>query len=273
MTDSNTVPVKKRNGIKKDLREIYESRNILRSLISKNLFGRYKNSVLGFGWHFVMPIVMLIVYYVVFTEVRTSPIPNFWVYIAAGIFPFSFMISNLTGGSGAIVSNSGMVKKMYFPREILVLAHVASNFIVMTIGYVAVLTIIATAGYHLNWIPLLLLPIILLLMSIFTTGYTLLFSSLTVYARDVQYILSSISMVFFFMTPMYFLADSISGILSNVIWLNPFTYYIEAFHSIVYFGEIPEIKIILICTVLSLTSILLGLAVFRRLKRGFAERL
>lgn len=97
-SDSSIVPVKRRNGLRKDLREIYESRNILRSLVSKNLFGRYKNSVLGFGWHFVMPIIMLVVYYVVFTEVRASPISDFWVYIAAGIFPFNFMVSNLTGG-------------------------------------------------------------------------------------------------------------------------------------------------------------------------------
>ena len=272
-SDSSIVPVKRRNGLRKDLREIYESRNILRSLVSKNLFGRYKNSVLGFGWHFVMPIIMLVVYYVVFTEVRASPISDFWVYIAAGIFPFNFMVSNLTGGAGAIVGNSGMVKKMYFPREILVLAHVISNFIVMVMGYAVILIIIAVTGYPLDWVPLLLLPAILLLMALFTTGYTLLFSSLTVYARDVQYILSSVSMIFFFMTPMYFLADSVSGMLGNIIWLNPFTYYIEAFHSMVYFGEIPEMKVLLMCIILPLVSMMLGLAVFRRLKRGFAERL
>jgi lipopolysaccharide transport system permease protein len=80
-------------------------------------------------------------------------------------------------------------------------------------------------------------------------------------------------MIFFFMTPMYFLADSVSGMLGNVIWLNPFTYYIEAFHSMVYFGEIPEMKVLLMCIILPLVSMMLGLAVFRGLKRGFAERL
>jgi len=267
------VSVRRRNNFRDDLREIYESRNVLRSLISKNLFGRYKNSVLGFGWHFIMPVIMLIVYYVVFTQIRVSPIPDFWVYIAAGIFPFSFMISNLTGGAGTILGNSGMVKKMYFPREIIVLAYVISNFIVMVIGYTISLFIIAATGYSLKWESLLILPIVLILMAVFTIGYVLLFSSMTVYVHDIQYALNSMSMVFFFMTPMYFMADSISGILRNVIWLNPFTYYIEAFHSAVYFGEIPELKILLACTVLSLVSLMLGLIVFRRLKRGFAERL
>lgn len=271
--DGRSVPVRRRNGLRDDIREIYESRNILRSLVHKNLFGRYRNSALGFGWHFVMPIVMLLVYHVVFTEIRSSPIDDFWVYVAAGVFPFNFMVSNLTGGAGAVVGNSGMVKKMYFPREILVLAHVISNFIVMAIGYAAVVAVIAVAGYPLEWLPLLLLPLIMVLMAVFTTGYVLVFSSLTVYVRDVQYVLNSIGMVFFFMTPMYFLADSVSGTLGNIIWFNPFTYYVEAFHDIVYFGDIPETGIMLGCLLLPLVSMVTGLAVFRRLKRGFAERL
>lgn len=271
--DGRSVPVRRRNGLRDDIREIYESRNILRSLVHKNLFGRYRNSALGFGWHFVMPIVMLLVYHVVFTEIRSSPIDDFWVYVAAGIFPFNFMVSNLTGGAGAVVGNSGMVKKMYFPREILVLAHVISNFIVMAIGYAAVVAVIAVAGYPLEWLPLLLLPLIMVLMAVFTTGYVLVFSSLTVYVRDVQYVLNSIGMVFFFMTPMYFLADSVSGILGNIIWFNPFTYYVEAFHDMIYFGDIPGTRVMLGCLLLPLVSMVTGLAVFRRLKRGFAERL
>ncbi len=262
------------NGnIGRDIREIHASRNILRSLVAKDLFGRYRNSALGFAWHFVTPLVMLAVYYVVFTEIRASPIPDFWVFLASGIFPFTFMTSNLSGGAGAVTGSAGMVKKMYFPREILVLAHVISSFIIMVLGYTAVLAIIALAGYPLDPVSLLTLPVILLLMAAFTAGYVFLFSSLTVYVRDVQYVLGSLTMVFFFMTPMYFVADSVSGLLGNVIWVNPFTYYIEALHSAVYFGEVPELRILLMCAVLPAISLALGLAVFRRLRRGFAERL
>ncbi len=259
--------------VKSDIREVYASRNILRSLISKELFGRYRNSALGFAWHFVTPLVMLAMYYIVFTEIRSSPIPDFWVYLASGIFPFTFMTSNLSGGAGSITSNAGMVKKMYFPREILVLAHVISSFIIMILGYVAVLLIITVSGHSLNPVPLALLPAILLLMIAFTTGYVFLFSSLNVYVRDVQYILGSITMIFFFMTPMYFLSGEVSGMLGKLIWINPFTYYVEAVHSIVYFGEIPGTRVLLMCVILPIISLLLGLTVFRKLRRGFAERL
>lgn len=262
------------NGnVKNDIREVYASRNILRSLVSKDLFGRYRNSALGFAWHFVTPLVMLAVYYVVFTEIRSSPIPDFWVYLASSIFPFTFMTSNLSGGAGCVTGNAGMVKKMYFPREILVLAHVISNFIIMLLGYIAALVIIVISGFPLNPMSLAMLPPILLLIAAFTAGYVFLFSSLNVYIRDIQYILSSFTMVIFFMTPMYFISGDVSGILSKLIWINPFTYYVEALHSIVYFGEIPGLKILLMCIILPIVSLTMGLAVFRRLRRGFAERL
>lgn len=257
----------------RDMREIYEYRSIIRALVSKNLFGRYRNSVLGFGWHFVTPIVMMVVYYVVFTQVRVSPIDDFWIYIGSGIFPFTFMMSNLAGGAGAIVGNSGMVKKMYFPREIIVISQIVSGFITMLIGYAAVLAVVVLSGYHISWSAFLVMPLVLLLMVVFTMGYTFLFSSLTVYARDVQYVLGSVTMVFYFMTPMYFTADSVSGILGSVIWLNPFTYFVESCHSIVYYGVMPEPGIMMVSAMVSAITFIVGLAVFRRLKRGFAERL
>ena len=256
-----------------ELREIWNSRNILRSLVSKNLFGRYRNSALGFAWHFVMPLVMLTVYYVVFTSIRTSSIPDFWVYLASGIFPFTFMTSNLSGGAASVTGNAGMVKKMYFPREILVLAHVISSFIVMILGYAAVLIVIAIAGYPMEPKTMLILPIILILSAAFVTGYVFLFSALNVYVRDVQYILGSITMIFFFMTPMYFPADSVSGILGRIIWFNPFTYFIEAYHDLIYYGVFPELKIMVMCVLLPTASLVIGWLVFRRLRRGFAERL
>ncbi len=261
------------SGIRTELREIWDSRNILRSLVSKNLFGRYRNSALGFAWHFIMPLMMLAVYYIVFTSIRTSDISYFWVFLASGIFPFNFMTSNLAGGAGTITGGAGMVKKMYFPREILVLAHVLSSFIIMLLGYVAVLVIVALAGFPLNLKTLLVLPAILVLSAVFVTGYVLFFSALTVYVRDVQYALSSITMVLFFMTPMYFPATSVSGVLSKLIWFNPFTYFIEAFHNLVYSGAIPELKILLMCVVVPIISVTIGWIVFRRLRGGFAERL
>ncbi len=260
--------------ILQELKLVVDSRNILFSLIKKNLFGKYKNSVAGFAWHFIMPLIMLVVYYIVFTEIRTSVIPDFWVYLTSALFPFFFMITNLTAGSGTIVVNSGMIKKMYMPRELFVIAQVISSLIIMLIGYSIVLFSILLSGYDLNWLSLLYLIPLILFMTVFVVGYVLFFSSITVYVRDVQHILTSLNMVFFVMTPMYFLPDAISGVLSSLIWFNPFTYYVEAYHAIVYFGQFPDLLLSCMCIViLPVLSLVIGSITFYRLEGGFAERM
>ena len=241
-------------------------------MVVKNLIGRYRNSLLGFGWHFVMPIITMAVYYVVFTQIRVNEIRDFWIYLASGIFAFHFMINNLVGGASCIVANSGMVKKMYFPREILVLSQVLSTFIVMVIGYLFVFGTMMGTGYEIKVSLVFIIPFFVLTL-MFVTGYCLLFSSLTVYLRDVQYVLGSISIIFFFLTPMFFTTDSTTGLLNTIVWANPFTYYVEFLHDIIYYGSTPDVAIVIMCTIISITSLLVGMLVFRKLRGGFAERL
>ena len=261
------------SSAKEGITDLYESRSIIKSLIIKDLFGDYRNSILGFGWHFVMPLVMMAVFYMAFSVGSSSALPDFWIYICAAIFPFNFMLSMLTDGSGVIVNNSEMIKKMYFPREIIVVAKVISSFIITIMGYILILAIIAVYGHPLYIKPLLFLPLILILMAIFSLGCALFFSSLTVYARDVQFLLKSTSIVFFFITPMYFVIDKVTGIFRDIIYFNPLTYYVEACQSIVYYGEIPSSDLLITCTVLPIVSIIIGYLVFSCLKKGFAERL
>ena len=260
------------NEMKSELVEIYEARSILKSLVIKNLVGRYKNSVLGFAWHFVNPIILLCVYYLVFTQIRATPIPDFWIYLACGLFPFHFMLNNLTSGSSCIVNNAGMVKKMYFPREIIVLSQVISTFIIMLIGYIIVIIGVAVSGYGMN-ISVLFLLVLFILNFVFTLGYTLVFSAATVYIRDIQYFLSSISMAFFFLTPMYFMLDSIEGLFRVIALINPFTYFVESYHQVVYYQCMPDTITTIIVLFLSVISLIVGMLVFRKLRTGFAERL
>lgn len=269
----NDYLIKRCSAAKESIIDLYGSRNILKSLIIKDLFGDYRNSILGFGWHFVMPLIMMSVFYLAFSVGSDSSMPDFWIYICSAIFPFNFMVSMLTDGSGTIVNNSEMIKKMYFPREIIVIARVISSFIITIMGYVLILGIIVAYGHPLHIEPLLYLPIILILMAIFSLGCALLLSSLTVYVRDVQFLLRSTSIVFFFITPMYFVADRVTGIFRNVIDYNPLTYYVQACQSIVYYGEVPSVDLLIVCTLLPLVSIIIGYVIFIRLKNGFAERL
>lgn len=161
---------------------------------------------------------------------------------------------------------------MYFPRELIVLSHVLSSFIVMIIGYGVVLAIVAICSTTITWSIFAIIPLLILMLG-FVIGYVLIFSALTVYIRDIQYFLATINMIFFFTTPMYFTLDGTGGLLKTIVWFNPFTYFVEVFHDIVYYGQVPNITLILACVFLSITAMILGKMVFGKLKKGFAERL
>ena len=253
---------------------IYSSRTILLSLVRKDLVGKYRNSFVGMGWHFLMPIFLLAIYYITFTSgVKASPVDNFVIYLASGLFVFTFMVINVTNGTSCITSNSGIIKKIYFPRELVVIAQVISTSVVMLIGYLIVFIVIVFIGFDLNPISLLLVPAIIFLAILFVLGFVLLLSSVNVYYRDIHHLINSVSIIFYFITPMYYTVDSISGSLSAIVWINPFTYYVELMHTCVYYGEIPDISLILSTVAISLVSFTLGMIVFNRLKNGFAERL
>lgn len=255
------------------LKEIYDNRGILHSMVVRNLKGRYKNSYLGFAWHFITPTVMIVLFYIVYTGIMQKSIENYWVYLCVGMFPFTFFQTNLGSGSGCIIAEGGTIKKMYFPREIIVLSQVTSTFITLIISYSVVIVLMLVSGCSFNGYALLFLPLILLLSVIFATGYVLMFSAITVFIRDIQYIIQAISRVFFWLTPIFYMVGDLTGILNSLIWYNPFTYFIEVYHDILYQMQIPNLLYLGICCTISFFALILGYKIFDKFKGKFAEEL
>ena len=217
--------------------------------------------------------IIMIMYYVIFTKIKTDNINDYWTYLASGIFQFNFMINNLIIGMNCIVNNANHVKKMYFPREILVLSQVLSTFIVTVLSYFIVIVVVfITAGIN-NLLLILAILIELGSMSVFVIGYTLIFSAITVYVRDISHFIGSISMIFYFMILLYFTLDSVSNTLRNILMMNPFTYFVELFHTSAYYGSIHDSSLWIVCSVMTGISIVLGIVIFIKLKKGFVERL
>lgn len=258
-------------GFVEYVHEIYSYRQILIALVKKNLIGRYRNSVLGVLWNFVTPFLMLFMYYLVFTQIRSTDLPNYWLYLASGIFSFNFMLSNLNSGSSCIISNSSMIKKIYFPREIIVFAQILSSAFIMVVGYILLLAVLIVSGMNLTLSLLLIIPF-LLLNVIFVTGYTLLFSAISVYSRDVLFFINSIAIVFFFVTPLYFCVDSITGFFEVLVWVNPFSSFVMIFHDVFYYGTFPTSYLIGVSITYTMIASIAGSFAFYKLKRGFAER-
>ena len=246
-----------------------DNRIILLAMIRRNTAGRYKNSYLGFLWHLLLPVLMIIVLYITFTSIRPRPIPEFWIYLSAGMFPISFISSSLRGR--AIVGNANYITKMKFPREIAVIASVLTDFLPVLFAYTAIVMVILLAGQPINWYGAAILPIELFLMLIFCIGCSFLVSTVTVYIKDVGYFMSVAMRLVFWITPTFFLIDEATGLLGTIVYYNPFTYFVETFHDILYYGIFPHTMYFATSAILAVAFFLVGAAVFFHYEKKFPE--
>jgi lipopolysaccharide transport system permease protein len=255
------------------LNELYRYRYMFFSIVKRNLTGKYKNSALGFLWNFITPAVSVILFYIVFSNFMGRDIPNYWAYLSLGVFSFTFLNENIIGGSSVIINNSNMIKKIYFPTEIVMMAQVAYSFTIFLISYIIIIVLMAVTGAFVNLDGIIAFLPIIIFMFMFSLGTTLFLSSITVYVRDLQHLITAFARILFWITPIFYMANAVSGILSKIIWLNPLTYYIESLRSIFYYGVMPTPELFLISGICGLTMLLLGIVVFYSLKKGFSERI
>lgn len=253
--------------------ELYEFRYMLHSLIRKSLFGKYKNSVLGFLWNFITPLISVLLFYIVFENFSGQSVPYFWAYLCVGMFPVNYMTSNMIGGASCITSNGALIKKMYFPSEMLPLSQASYTLIVFIIAYLIVIALMVITGFPLKISGLLAFPFIISMMFVFSLGTILFTSAISAYSRDFEYLITALARILFWVTPIVYTIDSISGILSTIIWLNPMTYYVVSFQEILYKGVMPSAGIMASCAVLAIGALIIGTYVFNKLKDGFAERI
>lgn len=243
------------------------------SLVHRELRGRYKGSILGFLWTFLNPLLQMFVYTFVFSIIMRSNIEKYYIFLFVALIPWIFFSTSLAGGCGCVLASSDMVKKIYFPREVLPVSFVTTAFINMLYCFVVVFAALFVSGIGVSLKPLLYLPLVLLVEYIFTLGVTLLASALTVYIRDLQHILSIIVMAWQFMTPVMYSAQRVPEQYAKLYNLNPMTPVIEAFRSILYYKEVPQVDTLLSATLFGILFIVVGEFVFSRLQRGFAEEL
>ena len=261
----------------KRLKEIYEYRQMIYSLVRKELRGRYKGSVLGFFWTFLNPLLQLMVYTIVFSTIMRSGIENYYLFLFVALVPWIFFSSCLTGGSTSIMNSGDMVKKIYFPREVMPIAYVTSAFVNMILTFVVVFGVLIVSGYGMYFRALLYLPIIMIVEYLLGLGIALLTSALTVFFRDLAYILSIVGMAWQFLTPVMYPQEMVEDALPDYmlkIWnLNPMTPIINAYRDILYYKTIPQLSTLITAVILGIIVLIIGEIVFVKLQRGFAEEL
>ncbi len=256
----------------KRMTDIYEYRDMVFSLVKRELRGRYQKSVLGMLWTLLNPFFQIIIYTFVFTVIFPSSIENYYIYLMTGIIPWNFFTEALGQGAGTIVSNAEMTKKIYFPREILTIAAVTAKFVNMLLAFVVVLAFLLFSQVGISW-HIVLLPVIMFAEYLVALGFTLFFSAITVYLRDMEYIVSVLLMAWIWATPIMYDINNLGQQVGRLLLLNPMTPIMMSYRNLLYYHQTPTLRTLLGVLGIGFVLLVIGELVFVRLEGNFAEEL
>lgn len=243
------------------------------SLVHKELRGKYKGSILGFFWTFLNPLLQLLVYTFVFSIILRQNIDKYYLFLFVALVPWIFFSSCVAAGSNCVFSYGDLVKKIYFPREVLPISFVTSQFVNMFYTFIVIFAVIIFTRHGVNFVALLYLPAIMIVEYFLALGMTLLFSAITVYVRDVAHFLGIITMAWQFITPVMYPSSSIPEKYLLVFKLNPMSHIIESYRDILYYKQVPDLKTLGVAVAMGVFFLVFGELVFSKLQKGFAENL
>ncbi len=253
-------------------KDLYNYRELLKTSITKDVGGKYKHSFLGVIWSFINPLLQIAVYALVFQVILKSNIENYAVYLCCGLVPWQYFSSVVLRGAATIIDNGNIIKKVYFPREILPISVVASEGVNFLISTTIILGFVIFGGIGLSW-NILWYFLILAVQIIVSIGVALIVSSLTVYFRDLQHLLGIVIQLLFYGTPIVYAASAVPANLQWLVKINPMSYLIESYRNIFYNKTTPDFKGLVIAFVMGLVLCICGYFIFRKLEKRFAEEL
>ncbi len=256
----------------KTVQELYNYRHMLFSLVRKDLRVRYKGSFLGFLWTFLNPLLQLFVYYTIFSIIMRTDIENYAMYLFIGLVPWMFFSTSILESTTSIINNTNLIKKIYFPRLLLPISVASSAFMNMVYTMVVVIISVIVSGVGISQY-IVFLPLIMIMHYLMVIGGCLLAASLNVYFRDLQHILNIIMMMWFYFTPIIYDMKMIPDDLVWAFQLNPMTVVIQSYRDVLFYGNFPDLKHFAVLVGYSLIILFLGVYVFGKLQKKFAEEL
>lgn len=255
-----------------NLKEIYDYREMIWMLVRRDLRGRYKGSMLGFLWTFLNPLLQLMVYTVVFSFIMRAGIEKYYLFLFVALIPWMFMATSVQGGATCIIAQKSLVSKIYFPRQVLPIAHVTTCFVNMLLCFVVVFIVSGiSVGINFKVLPFLIPTMII--EYILALGIALIVSGITVYFRDMEHILGIFVMAWQFLSPIMYSIDMVPEALRGVFMLNPMSAIIIAYRNIVYEKCAPDMSTMLLALVTGVVFLVIGWKLFERMQKHFAEEL
>jgi ABC-type polysaccharide/polyol phosphate export permease len=251
-------------------------RGLVQTLVARDLKARYRGSVLGFFWSFVNPLLLLLIYSYVFTQVLPGLHPEslqpYALFMFCGILPWTWFSSSLLESSGTLITGGNLIKKVLFPAEVLPIVTVLANMVHFFLGLPILAAFLVYYQRPLDPVELLWFPAIVLVQLVLTTGLALLVSALTVHFRDIKDILGNLLTLWFFATPIIYAMEQAPPGNRWLLNLNPMTHLVISYQQVLFdTGPHAHWKWLLALGAGSALVFLVGYFVFDRLRDSFAE--
>jgi ABC-2 type transport system permease protein len=257
------------------------SRELFANLVLRELRSKYKRSVLGWAWSTVNPLAVMVVYTIVFKLFLRIHVPPgdpsglnvFALWLLCGLLPWTYFQTSVSGSIVSLTSNGNLIKKTYFPRELLPASTVGANLVSHAIEMGLLLVALLAFGNYLalEYLPLTIL--LMLLMAAFALGFGLVLSSLNVYFRDIEHFMTIVFLVWFYLTPIIYPITEIPARYRSVLKLNPMTDASLCFRATLYDGRFPPWLQLGYFVAWVVVMVVVGLFVFSKLEGRLAEEL
>lgn len=249
---------------------LIQYKDLIWNLTITDLKVKYQSSVLGFAWSLLNPLMMMLVLYLVFSNIFRFEQEHFALYLLIGLTAWRFFINGTMTSMSSIVGRSSLITKIYLPRQILVLSTTLSAFISSILEFMVLIPLLFLLGANVT-INIFLFPFVHLIYFLVIYGISLILASLYVYYRDLNQIWDVILQAGFFLSPICYPISIIPEKFLGLYMLNPMTTLIETYRNFLLYGITPSLFSLLGVLGVGIILVIAGNIVFSRLERRFAE--
>ena len=245
------------------MRDLYRYRDLVLSLVARELKVRYRRSTIGFLWTMLQPLATMLVLTAVFSAIFRFDIDNYPVYALAGIMFWNFFSQSITSSMNSLKGNAALLTKIPVPKAVFPVATVISGVINLLFAMVPLLLIIIATGHPLRP-ALLFLPLAILLAGLFTLGAGLLLSPLAVFFYDTIEMVGVALTLLMYMTPVFYPMSIVPEPYLHAVRFNPIRSVLEVFRDPIYYGKIPPVTHLTVAVVITVALLVVGIVAFRR---------
>lgn len=253
------------------LRRIIDCRELIRSLILRDIRSRYKQSVLGIAWALIQPLAMMLVFTVVFAgiaKVKTAvPYP---LFAYSGLMLWTFFAQSITAGAECLVTNYNLITKVYFPREVFPITAVFGKTVDLCLGLCLLVPLFVVFSVKLTWLVVFVVPI-LAAQVCFMLGICFALSAVNLFYRDVKHITPLMLTIWMYLTPIVYPLDKVPAKYLIIFKLNPMCAFSESCRRVMLLGKAPVWGDLGLAVLISVLTLIIGYKVFKALEPSFAE--